>query len=149
MATKPTLLARVVNSDFEIVDVSNPALPKHSGSIVGLPILMLRRIRFYVLNNIAYVPSRTNNSLSLIDITDDPTSPVVKSTSVTGAGGAQINAPASVFVSGNYAYIASIQSNALEIVDVSNPSQPVHKGSLQNGSGGALLHFPSSDLCFS
>ena len=36
-------------------------------------------------------------------------------------------------VSGNYAYVASYQSNALEIVDISNPAVPVHKGKLVNG----------------
>ena len=52
--------------------------------------------------------------------------------------------PFSVYVSGNYAYVASFDSNALEIVDVSNPANPVHKGSISNGAGGALLNGPVS-----
>ena len=37
--------------------------------------------------------------------------------------------PRSVYVSGDYAYVASHGSNALEIVDVTNPAAPVHKRS--------------------
>ena len=44
--------------------------------------------------------------------------------------------------SGKYAYVTSQNSNALEVVDVSNPAVPVHAGSLTNGTGGALLSNP-------
>ena len=44
--------------------------------------------------------------------------------------------------SGNYAYVASFSSNALEIVDISNPANPTHSGSIVDGSGGALLNNP-------
>ena len=40
--------------------------------------------------------------------------------------------PVSVFVSGNYAYVTSSGSNALEIVDVTNPATPVHAGCISN-----------------
>ncbi len=41
--------------------------------------------------------------------------------------------PQSVFVSGNYAYVAKgFGSNDLEIVDVTNPASPVRKGSIAN-----------------
>ncbi len=56
---------------------------------------------------------------------------------------AALRRPFSVFVSGNYSYVASATSNALEIVDVSNPASPTHKGSLTNGAGGASLSVPS------
>jgi hypothetical protein len=61
-----------------------------------------------------------------------------------GTGGALLAYPYDVFVSGNYAYVASSESSALEIIDVSNPAVPVHKGSISNGTGGALLDFPTS-----
>ena len=63
---------------------------------------------------------------------------------ISSAVRTQLNAPYSVTVVGNYAYVASAGSNALEIVDVSNPAAPVHKGSLSNGAGGALLNEPAS-----
>lgn len=60
------------------------------------------------------------------------------------SGGAMLNKPNSVFVSGNYAYVASGDSNALEIIDISNPAIPTHKGSIANGTNGAELFAPSS-----
>ena len=54
--------------------------------------------------------------------------PVHKGSITNGAGGALLSTPRSVFVAGNHAYVASSASNALEIVDVSNPANPVHKG---------------------
>ncbi|MCZ8216892.1 MAG: hypothetical protein O9262_11665, partial [Cyclobacteriaceae bacterium] len=42
-----------------------------------------------------------------------------------GDGGALLNGANSVFVSGNYAYVLSA-SNALEIVDISDPTEPFH-----------------------
>jgi len=60
----------------------------------------------------------------------------------SGSGGALLENPLGVFVSGNYAYVTSNTSNALEIVDISNPASPVHAGNIVNGSGGALLENP-------
>jgi hypothetical protein len=60
-----------------------------------------------------------------------------------GAGGASINFPYSIFVSGNYAYVASYGGNALQIVDITNPTTPLPKGKLING-GSALLVQPNS-----
>ncbi len=70
--------------------------------------------------------------------------PVHKGSISNGAGGALLSCPQSVFVSGNYAYVASSGSNALEIVDITNPAAPVHKGSISDGTGGALLSSPQS-----
>ena len=58
--------------------------------------------------------------------------------------GAIFNSPISVFVSGNYAYVTSESVHTLEIVDISNPALPAHKGSIVNNVGGAVLAFPSS-----
>ena len=60
----------------------------------------------------------------------DSSAPIHKGSIVNGTGGALLDGPAKVKVSGNYAYVASYQSNALEIVDISNPAVPVHKGKL-------------------
>jgi len=53
-----------------------------------------------------------------------------------------LNGPQAVFLSGTNAYIVNQGSNALEIVDVADPGHPVHKGSLLNGAGGALIRAP-------
>lgn len=59
-----------------------------------------------------------------------------------GSGGALLNAPISIFVSGDYAYVCARDDNALEIINISDPQNPVHEGSIVNGSGGALLSTP-------
>ena len=59
--------------------------------------------------------------------------PVHKGSIVNGSGGALLNHPVSVFVSGTYAYVASSGSNALEIVNVADPAIPVHAGYLADG----------------
>ncbi len=66
--------------------------------------------------------------------------------SITNQAGAPpfLSQTRSVFISGNYAYVASEGNDALEIVDITNPSVPVHVGSLINGTGGALLDDPYS-----
>ena len=62
-------------------------------------------------------------------------------------GGASLYHPQSVFVAGNYAYITSMESaaskGALEIVDITNPNQPVHKSKLTVGYlSGSLKSVP-------
>lgn len=60
------------------------------------------------------------------------------------ASGAMLLQPNQVFVSGDYAYVVSNNSHALEIIDVSNPALPKHTSSIVHGEGGAILHTPSS-----
>jgi hypothetical protein len=136
--------SRQANS-VQTVDISNPASPViktliNSGS--GGPLLKSPE-NVYVSGNYAYVASYENNALEIIDVTN-PNLPVHKGSIVDAGGGVApfLNEPASVFVSGNYAYVASTLSQALEIVDVTNPATPVHKGSLQNGT--AYLASPVS-----
>ena len=45
----------------------------------------------------------------------------------------------SLFISGNYAYVASSQDNRFEIVDVTDPENPVHKGSIQDSQAVRFL----------
>ena len=61
--------------------------------------------------------------------------------SISDDGDVKLDAPESVFVAGNYAYVASRDSNALEIVNISNPAAPVHAGSISNG-GDVKLNSP-------
>ena len=56
-----------------------------------------------------------------------------------------LSIPTSVFVAGNYAYVTSTGSTALEIVNVTDPANPVHAGRLDNGNGTApFLYDPRS-----
>jgi len=74
-----------------------------------------------------------SNALEIVDVSN-PASPIHKG-SLTDSKGGGASSPMSVFVLGNYAYVASFASNALEIVDVSNPAWPVHKGRLTSNAG--------------
>ncbi len=57
----------------------------------------------------------------------------------TVGGAAALDGALSVFVKGPHAYVASSESGALEVVDVSNPGAPSHAGKLADGDGGAEL----------
>ena len=52
--------------------------------------------------------------------------------------------PYAVFVKGDYAYLALHESDALAIVDVSDPARPKSVATLRDGEGGAVLEAPSS-----
>jgi hypothetical protein len=130
---------------LEIVDVSTPASPVHKGGLAASlsdPFLV-GPSSVFVSGNYAYLTdyggvNGIKGGLEIVDVTN-PASPVYQGNLRDGTGGALLNYPNSVFVSGNYAYVASFASNALEIVDVTNPAAPVHKSSLTNGTGGAVL----------
>ncbi|MDO9550370.1 MAG: PGF-pre-PGF domain-containing protein, partial [Methanoregula sp.] len=130
---------------LEIVNISDPTNPTHSGSISdGDDGAQLDNpYSVYVLGNYAYVASYKSNALEIVDISD-PASPVQKGSIIHGAGKALLGNPQSVYVAGNYAYVASHDSDALEIVDISNPASPSHKGSIWQGAGSALLNSPYS-----
>jgi hypothetical protein len=122
--------------------------PVHKGSIINGAggALLNDPNSVYVSGNYAYVASSNSNALEIVDVSN-PANPVHKGcitdNSISGSG-ALLNDPVSVYVSGNNAYVASSNSNALEIVDVSNPANPVHKGSIVDGTGGARLNDPVS-----
>jgi hypothetical protein len=85
------------------------------------------------LNGTGFVPGAT------LLLTPVNVNPVHKGSIQNGSGGALLDTPFGVYVSGNYAYVTSAGSNALEIIDISNPAIPTHAGSIIDGSGGALL----------
>lgn len=53
-----------------------------------------------------------------------------------------LNLPDFVYVSGKYAYVTNNFGRNLDIIDVSNPSIPVHVGGLNNGDTGASFSLP-------
>jgi len=136
---------------LEIVDVSNPASPVHAGTILhgdGGALLQGAQ-RVVVVGNYAYVTSETSNALEIVDVTDK-TNPVHTGSISNGQGGAVLFSPRSIDIKGNYAYIGSgfVTQNALEIVDISNPANPVHAAALLDGQDGAVVNFPRG-LCVS
>jgi hypothetical protein len=68
--------------------------------------------------------------------------PVHKGSIVDGGGLVPVLwRPNDVYVSGNYAYVTGIE-DSLEIVNVANPTNPVHVGNITSGQNGAMLDGP-------
>jgi hypothetical protein len=87
----------------------------------------------FVSGDYAYISN--NQQVTIVDVSD-PTTPVFKS-----------NVPVQgvVSVSGNYAYVASgVGTGTLQIFDISDRTSPAQKGSLVDGTGGAILKTPTS-----
>jgi hypothetical protein len=132
---------------IEIIDISNPSAPVHKSNIsngVGGALLVDPQ-RVVVSKNFAFVASSGSNALEIVNISN-PLAPVHYASLVNGTGGALLNSPYDLAVIDDYpyVYVASYGSNALEIVNITNPAAPSHMGSLVNGSGGALLNNPWS-----
>jgi len=132
---------------LEIVNISNPAAPEHmasisdgtGGALLGAPKSVT------VVGYYAYIASYTSNALEIIDISNKSV-PVHKGSVARTAGDTYLNGPVDATISADatYAYITSLGGSTLDIVDVTDPSAPVYKTGLSNGTGGALLKWPSS-----
>jgi hypothetical protein len=124
-------VASAFSNALEIIDISNPAAPKHFGSLTdgdgGAD--LFQPMSVYVLGNYAYVTTH-RNALEIIDISN-PAMPIHKGRFTSSL----LSFPLSVTVQDNYAYITSWSNNTLEIVDVTNPDLPVHKGNLTDIGG--------------
>lgn len=131
---------------LEIIDISNPARPVHHGSILGDASGNGAYLNFplsvFVVDNYAYVGS--NDALEIVDISD-LSSPVHKGSIVNSTPGVApfLGQPYGMYVANNHAYLTDRKNNAIEIIDVSNPATPVHKGSLVNGVSGAAPYLRS------
>ncbi len=56
--------------------------------------------------------------------------PVHAGSIINGDGGALLDSPDDVFVNGDYAYVLAADSDSLEIVDITDPTNPVHRGNI-------------------
>lgn len=61
-------------------------------------------------------------------------SPVHIGSIMNGTGGVLLSHPDSISVSGNYAGIVNTGSHSIEIINISDPANPVHAGSIRTGS---------------
>nr|WP_320161892.1 C1 family peptidase [uncultured Methanoregula sp.] len=132
---------------LEIIDISTPSAPVHKSKIssgTGGALLMGPQ-RVAVSGNYAFVASSGSNALEIVNISN-PAAPVHWGSLTDTTGGALLNTPYDLAVVDNfpYVYVASYGSNALEIVNITNPAAPRHMGSITNGAGGALLNAPWS-----
>ncbi|MDO9034285.1 MAG: C1 family peptidase [Methanoregula sp.] len=147
---KYAYVASYRNDAIEIIDISNPSAPVHKSNIshgVGGALLKEPQ-RVVVSRNFAFVASSGSNALEIVNISN-PLAPVHHASLVSGAGGgsgAKLLTPYDLAVIDDYpyVYVASFGSNALEIVNITDPAAPLHMGSVVNGAGGALLDNPWS-----
>jgi hypothetical protein len=120
-----------------LVGIANAADPLVSGVTPAYGI-NTTTVMITNLSGTNFMPGAT------IMLTPVNVNPMHKGSIVNGSDGAALSGAYGVYISGNYAYIASYASNALEIVDISNPAKPVHKGSIVDGSVGATLNGSTS-----
>ncbi|MBI5221888.1 MAG: hypothetical protein HY980_00085 [Candidatus Magasanikbacteria bacterium] len=129
------------NDYFAVIDVSNPSNPVLRGSLTDSTNLN-GPVSVFVSGNYAYVacgPLSSAGGLAIIDISN-PANPVIKSYLNNGTGGAELRGATSVFVSGKYAYVTTNgnATDALEVVDISNPLSPVHAALLYDSASTLL-----------
>ncbi len=120
----------------------------HRGSIIHPAGGSLLRQPYHVQvsGNYAYIASLQSNALEVVNIAN-PAAPAHAALLANNTGGAVMNSVNSLFVSGNYAYLtvgAGFTLRGLEIVDITNPAAPVHKSFLLDGTGGAVMNYPTS-----
>lgn len=96
-----------------------------------------------IQGNYAYIVYPADKKMVVFDITN-PTSPKVVGQAVDGVGSVSLSYPVAIVVSGNYAYVcnSSGASMGVEIIDISTPSSPTHKGKLVHVSGVTHLNSP-------
>lgn len=136
--------------NLAIVDISNPSNPVLKSTISDGTgdAALAGNTSVFVSGKYAYVTAgygAATDALEIIDVSN-PLSPTHAGKLVDDGTNSNIlmSGPQTVFVSGIYAYITATSEDGLEIVDISNPANPVHKGSIADGAGGALLNNPWS-----
>ncbi|HNV13005.1 MAG TPA: hypothetical protein PK686_00370 [bacterium] len=131
------------NYSVEVLDVSNPSQIQHHDIIRHGEegVLLEYPATVFYSNDYVYVGSDVG--LQIFNVSNK-SNPIKAGNIVDKNNNAKLDSPYGIDVVGNYAYIASYQSDALEIVDISNKANPVHKGFLSNLSGGAKLNGPYS-----
>lgn len=110
-------------SGFRIVDISDPAFPRQTTSVnTGLNVHDV-----FVAGQYAYLANSTAG-LKIYDVSN-PSAPSSVGTFLANGGSVVTD----VFVVGKYAY--TISSDALYVVDISDPATPTSVSSLAVGSG--------------
>jgi hypothetical protein len=109
---------------LSIINISDPTNPEEVGSVkddsVGGNAHMLQYPnRVVVAGGYAYVTS-LDHGISVIDVSD-PTSPVEVTfinDSEVGGTAPTLESPHGIFLSGGYAYVASVSDNGLSVIDL-------------------------------
>ncbi len=128
---------------LQIIDISDPSNPTAIGNItddsVGGPAPSLAGANgVYVSGKYAYVASYSDSALQIIDISDPSNPTAIGNITDDSKGGPapSLAGANGVYVSGKYAYVASKGDDALQIIDISDPSNPTAIGNITDDSVG-------------
>jgi hypothetical protein len=132
-----------------LADISNPSAPILRSTILngvnGFTNLG-GVITVALSHNLLAIGAVSSNAVTLVDVSN-PATPVKRAELVNGAGGyTNLSGVYSVALSesGNLLAIAASGSNAVTLVNVSNPANPVKLAELRDGVGGYQINGASS-----
>ena len=115
---------------LQIIDISDQSTPTVVGQIVhnGNDILLNYPIDVFVQGNYAYVVSafagsNSSGTLQIINITDKD-NPTAAGNIVHNGSDVLLDVADTIFVQGDYAYVTSQGSDALQIIDIFRPINP-------------------------
>ena len=126
-----------VGNALTVFDIANPASPQLAGLAedgAGGFDLLGGASSAFVLNGMCYVTGPVDDGLTIIDLAKPTLEPLVELVDDT----LSLDPPASVFASGNVAYVVSraTPADSFATVDISNPLQPRLLAKIKNGEGG-------------
>src|SRR4030042_1122324 len=150
---KYAYITSMADDALSIFDISDPTNPYEVGYIQdnnqgGTANCLDLPHGLYVSGRYAYTGTRFDHGLSIIDVYD-PTNPIevgcIQDSSQTGGTANAMISTNGVYVSGKYAYVASgayswdvytDDSDALSIIDISDPANPIQVGYIQDDAEG-------------
>jgi hypothetical protein len=133
-------VASLLNSRIVVFDVRNPNntpvfIRSISNGFGGATLGSVHKL--FLSGNYLYAAIPDTNKLEIFDVST-PDNPVSVSSFGTATGRAMAR-PYDVVVADNIAYVASLNSDGLEMIDVTDKVNPRHMASVVNGTNGALM----------
>ncbi len=134
-------VASYQDNALQIVDITNPAAPMATGNLKDGGSARLdgpRDVEIFTIgsNTYAAVASSLDNALQIVDVTDpaDPT-PAGR---LSDTGSRELGGPRGVEIfticSNTYAAVAAYKDHGLQIVDVTDPADPMPTGKLEDSN---------------
>jgi hypothetical protein len=138
------------NESLSVIDISDPTAMFEVGVIFddstgGTANCLDKPLNVYVSGKYAYVVTATDHALSIIDISNPSNLTEVGCVKDTSTGGTAtgLNTATALYVSGKYAYVLGKADDALSIIDVSNPTNPIEVAALIRGGATIGLDDPT------
>jgi hypothetical protein len=147
MSGKYAYVTSLADDALSIIDISNKSNPVEVGYIndtesQGTANCLEYTSDVYVSGKYAYVTAYLDDGLSIIDISD-PTNPVevgyINDTEVGGTANL-LDGPWKLYVSGKYAYVTSLFDEGLSVIDISDPTNPIEVGYINDTEKGGTAH---------